>query len=109
MVTASTARQMALSLPGVEEKSHFEKPGFRVRNRIFSVLHLNNSTMVVKLSLIDQSVFCKFDAGVIYPVQGAWGRRGWTVVHLKMIQKRMFTDILQAAWQSIHAGKTGKL
>ena len=33
MATAAQMRKLALALPEAEEKSHFEKPDFRVRTR----------------------------------------------------------------------------
>ncbi len=101
MVSLATARQLALSLPEVEEKSHFEKPDFRIKNKVFAVLHQDTNCMVVKLSVIDQSVFCAFDATVIYPVPGGWGRQGWTMINLKKIKKPMLLDALTMAWKTV--------
>ena len=39
MVSIATARQSALSLPEVEEKSHFDTPDFRINKKIFASLH----------------------------------------------------------------------
>lgn len=82
MINASKARAEALALPEVEEKSHFEKPDFRIRNKVFAVLHTPKKMMVVKFSLPDQSVFCSFDKDTLYPVEGGWGRQGWTCINL---------------------------
>ncbi|HEX6192844.1 MAG TPA: MmcQ/YjbR family DNA-binding protein, partial [Chitinophagaceae bacterium] len=76
MVSIATARQSALSLPEVEEKSHFETPDFRINKKIFASLHEGKNLMMVKLSLVDQSVFCSYDDTVIFPVPGGWGRKG---------------------------------
>ena len=83
MIDMSEARERALSLPEVEEKKHFERPDFRVRKKIFAVLHQDKNAMVIKLSVIDQNVFCSFDREVIYPVPGGWGKQGWTFINLK--------------------------
>lgn len=101
MASISTARQMALSLPEVEEKSHFEKPDFRVKNKVFAVLHEDKKTMVVKLTLLDQSVFCAFDETIIYPVPGGWGKQGWTTINLTTIKKAMLQDVLTTAWKTV--------
>ena len=101
MISLSAAKQLALSLPEAEEKSHFEKPDFRIRNKVFAVLHVDKNVMVIKLSLIDQSVFCAFDAAVIYPVSGGWGRQGWTIVNLKKVKKAMLVDALTTAWKTV--------
>ena len=101
MVSLDDAKKMALAFPEAEEKKHFEKPDFRVKNKIFAVLHLDKKSMVVKLSVIDQSVFCAFDDTVIYPVPGGWGRRGWTMINLKKVKKAMFLDALTTAWKTV--------
>lgn len=101
MVSIPTARKSALSLPEVEEKSHFEVPDFRVKKKIFSSLHEKKKLMMVKLSLVDQSVFCAFDKNVIFPVPGGWGRQGATFINLREVKRSMLTDALKAAWINV--------
>jgi hypothetical protein len=105
MVSFDVAKKIALGFPGVEEKKHFEKPDFRVKNKIFAVLHLDKNCVVVKLSGIDQSVFCAFDDTVIYPVPGGWGRRGWTMINLKKVKKAMLLDAVSTAWKTVAPAK----
>jgi hypothetical protein len=101
MVSIETARQLALSLPEAEEKSHFQTPDFRIRNKIFASLHADKNLVMVKLSPVEQSVFCAFDASVIYPVPGGWGRQGATFVNLKKVRKSMLADALLVAWKTV--------
>lgn len=101
MVTVATARQLALSLPETEEKSHFETPDFRVKNKIFATIKADKQLMMVKLSAVDQSVFCSFDTAVIYPVPGGWGRQGATYIELKKVKKAMLLDALTMAWKQV--------
>jgi len=105
MVTLGAARKAALSFPETEERSHFERPDFRVKKKIFAVLHPDKNAMVIKLSIIDQDVFCKYDKEIIYPVPGGWGRQGWTFIYLKKIRKSMFMDALTTAWKSVAPAK----
>lgn len=105
MISLAAAKQLALSLPEAEEKSHFEKPDFRVKNKVFAVLHVDKSIMVVKLTVIDQSVFCAFDKAIIYPVPGGWGRQGWTMINLKKVKKSMLLDALTTAWKTVAPSK----
>jgi len=92
---------LALSLPEVEEKSHFDKPDFRIKNKIFASLHEDKACMMVKLSVIEQSVFCAFDETIIYPVPGGWGRQGATMINLKKVKKAMLLDALTTAWKTV--------
>ncbi len=101
MISIATARKLALSLPEAEEKSHFETPDFRVKNKIFASLHEHKHLMMVKLSIVDQSVFCAFDKEIIYPVPGGWGRQGATFINLKKVKKAMLLDALTSAWKNV--------
>ena len=94
MVNIKTFRQFALSLAEVTEQPHFEKPSFRVTKKIFATLDLNLNRAVLKLSETDQSVFCLFDKSIIYPVNGTWGKQGWTIVELKKVRKDMLQDMM---------------
>jgi hypothetical protein len=101
MISIEAARQIALALPEVVEKSHFEIPDFRVRGKIFATLHTDKKIAMVKLSVLDQSVFCSFDKEVIYPVPGGWGRKGATYVNLKKVRKAMLNDAMITAWKNV--------
>lgn len=105
MVSMATAKQAALSLPEVEEGNHFGQTDFRVTKKIFAVLHPDKNAVMVRLSPIDQSVFCSFDKQVIYPVTGGWGRQGATFINLKKVKKAMFMDALTTAWKTIAPAK----
>jgi hypothetical protein len=101
MITIAAVHQLALSLPETEEKSHFEHPDFRVKNKIFASLHEDKNCMMVKLSAVDQSVFCAFDKTVIYPVPGGWGTKGATFINLDKVRKSMLIDALTSAWKTV--------
>jgi len=100
-----TARQMALSLPGVVEKDHFGIPSFRVNNRIFATLWVKENRMMAKLSPIDQSVFYSFDPAIFYPVPNKWGLKGATFVELDRVRQDMLADVLNIAYQAVMAKK----
>jgi hypothetical protein len=101
MITIKQARKAALELPETEEKPHFHLNSFRVKNKIFATIHSDKNYMMVKLSLIDQSVFCSYKKDVIFPVSGGWGRGGATFIDLKKVNKTMFRDALTTAWKTI--------
>lgn len=98
MVTIASFRQLALSFPGTEEKPHFERKAFRIKKGIFVTLLEEKQQACVKLSLIEQSVFCAFDKDIIYPVNNKWGQQGWTVIELKKVKKGMLKDALTVAY-----------
>ena len=85
MISIEQTRKAALSLPETEEKPHFHLTSFRVKNKIFATIHADKNYVMVKLSAIDQSVFCAYDKEVIFSVPGAWGKHGATVINLKKV------------------------
>ncbi|WP_317898725.1 MmcQ/YjbR family DNA-binding protein [Aurantibacillus circumpalustris] len=101
MISIAAYRKLALSFEEAEEIPHFEKPSFRIRKKIFATFDLKNNRACLKLSLIDQSVFCAFDSNIIYPVPNKWGKQGWTFVELKKVRTDLFKDALTCAYCEI--------
>ena len=101
MVSIAKAREAALALPEAEEYRHFHLPAFRIRKKIFATIHEDKSFVMVKLSVLDQSVFCSFDKEIIFPVPGGWGRQGATFIDLKKVKKAMLRDALTVAWKNV--------
>lgn len=105
MVVPGEVRTWALALPDVVEAPHFEKTSFRIKKKIFATLDAKKKRLVVKLSAVDQSVFCSFDSSIIYPVQGAWGKQGFTFIELGKIRKTICKDALRSAYDNVIKGK----
>ena len=61
---------------------------------------------MVKLSLIDQSVFCDMNKGIIYPVAGGWGKQGATYIDLKKVKLKVLKDALSCGYNLIVEKKT---
>jgi predicted DNA-binding protein (MmcQ/YjbR family) len=90
---------LALSFPGTEENPHFDRRAFKVTGRrIYATLHEKTSTANLKLSPVDQSVFCLFDKKTVYAVPNKWGVQGWTTFELKKIPKEFMLDALNTAY-----------
>ena len=100
MTSIEQARKVALSLPETEEKPHFHLTSFRIKNKIFATIHADKNYVMVKLSAIDQSVFCAYNKEVIFPVPGGWGKKGATFIDLKKVKKSMLLDALSTAWKT---------
>lgn len=101
MISIDTFRQLAFSFPGTTEEPHFNKTSFRVNKKIFATLDIENGKATLKLTPLDQSVFCVFDKSVVYPVNGVWGKQGWTIFELNKVNKGMLRDALKTAYQNV--------
>ncbi|RYU92838.1 MmcQ/YjbR family DNA-binding protein [Emticicia agri] len=101
MVTEETLRALALSFPDTVEQPHFEKTSFRTKKKIFATYAALDKRVCLKLSEIDQSVFCSFDKSIVYPVPNKWGKQGWTLFELTLIEKEMLADALATAYKEV--------
>jgi len=100
---------MALSFPSTEENPHFDRRAFKVTGRrIFATLHEKSRTANLKLSPVDQSVFCLFDKKAVYAVPNKWGVQGWTTFELKHVPKELMLDALDTAYKDVGSKKKGK-
>ncbi len=101
MISFKKFREMALSFPGAEEHPHFENTAFKIKKKIFVTLNEKETRACVKLTPIDQSTFCLYDAEVMYPVPNKWGKSGWTLINLKKVPQEMLQDALQTAYDTV--------
>jgi len=60
---------------------------------------------MLKLPLIEQSVYCEYDETIFFPVPGGWGRQGATFVELKKVPKRILIEALTIAYNGVAAKK----
>lgn len=101
MVDLDYFRKAALSFDNTTEEPHFEKISFRWKGKIFSTYWEKEHYAMVRLSPEDQSAFCAMNPGVIFPVQGTWGKQGATLVDLKKVTKKVFKDALKTAYEGV--------
>lgn len=101
MVTLESFRELALAFEKTDEHDHWGRPSFRVKKKIFATLWPVEKRAVLKLSLVDQSVFCDVNKQIFYPVNGAWGKQGWTNIELKKISKKLLKEVLTSAYSEV--------
>ena len=93
-------RRLALRLPEAEEKSHFGKADFRVRNKIFATLP-DRRRAVVKLTTEQQQTMAEAEPSIFAAVPGGWGRQGWTSVQLRTCDEVTLRSALTTAWRNV--------
>jgi len=101
MVSINDFRKLALSFEEAVELPHFEKTSFRVNKKIFATLDLEKKRAVLKFTEIEQSVFGAFDKSIVYPVAGAWGKKGFTCIELQKIRKDMLKDAVTVSYCNV--------
>jgi len=101
MVDIESFRKLALSFADTEEVPHFEIPSFRYKGKIFATYHPKDNKAMLKLSLVEQSVYVSYNSEIFFPVPGAWGAKGATFVLLDKVGKTIFKEALAAAYQGV--------
>ena len=92
---------MALALPEAKEAAHMKHSDFRVNGRIFATLgYPEKTSAVVKLTRAEQKQLVRSEPEVFKPAIGAWGRRGYTRVHLSAAKIDTVREALIAAWRN---------
>ena len=99
-MTAAEFRKIALSQPEAVESAHMNHPDFRVGGKIFASLgYPDEQHAVVMLSPDQQEGFVAEMPRVFSPVKGAWGKRGWTQIHLPSAEIEAVTEAIGLAWR----------
>lgn len=98
MLTSKTACSMTRKLADVTEKDHFGGDGFYANKKIFATVWHEKQQANLKLSPALQVLFSGRAPNAIAPVENAWGRQGWTMFRLSLVDKSLFEEALRAAW-----------
>ena len=99
MITPEEARALALSFKGADEKPHFERTAFTVKKKIFATLSLKDKTLNLRFTPQIQFIFCPPESDVIFPIDNAWGRQGWTTINLNKATKKLVQSALEEAYR----------
>jgi hypothetical protein len=98
-MTPNQFRQVALSLSDVIESAHMKHPDFRVQGKVFATLgYPDEQWGMVKLAPDEQQEFMREEPEIFVPANGAWGRRGCTLVRLKEAKVGVVRKAMRAAW-----------
>jgi hypothetical protein len=99
---ADDFRRLALAMPGAVESNHSKHPDFRVGGKIFATLGYPDSQWaMVKLTPEQQRAAITVMAEVFSPANGAWGRRGSTLVRLEHADERVARSAIEMAWGNL--------
>lgn len=103
-MNAEKFRSLALEIEGAFEGSHMRHADFRIANskgakagKIFASLSEDEDFGVVNLTPDAQDEFIKTFDGQFEPMNGAWGKAGWTKVVFKSARVAAVRKALAAA------------
>ncbi len=99
-MTADEFREIALSFPETEERSHMNHPDFRVGGKIFATLGPDLDWGMVKLTPTQQQEFLRSEPSSFKPAAGKWGDGGATIITLAAADEDAVRRALSLAWRN---------
>ncbi len=99
-MTSDEFREIALSFPEAEERSHMNHPDFRVGGKIFATLGPDHDWGMAKLTPVEQQDFLRMEPASFKPAAGAWGTGGATIITLEHANEDTVRQALNAAWRN---------
>ena len=107
MIPIDEVRRYALSLPEATETAHWEKPSFRVRDKIFAVLQPGGRTVTVKTAGEERSFYTAM-APEIYRVPETFSKLNYMHVDLELVDPGELKEVLWKAWSNVAPQKLVK-
>ena len=97
-MTGPQLRELALGLPGAQERETWGHPTFRVRDKIFVILGDDGSTARLKATPADQAELVAADPET-FGVASHVGRYGWVTVRLDRVDPDEMRELVVEAWR----------
>ena len=102
MTSKATFIELALSFQNSEQKTHFERIGFKVKSKKMFATYLEKGhTANIFLTPEEQAIFCQMDTENIYPVPNKWGEKGATTFNLSKLPKEWTLEALLSAYNTV--------
>lgn len=98
-MTGEDVRALARLLPETSEGAHSGNPDFRVGGRVLATLWVEEERVVLRFDPERQDAFCEEKPDLFSPLDGAWGRRGWTNLDLFDCDEETLRASLLTAWR----------
>lgn len=99
MALSDDVRRLALSLPETEEKSHFDQPDFRIRNKIFATLSTDRERSYLKVTRDDMLALSQNDPETF--TAQPWGASCWLGVQLDRVDVDELRELIVEAWRGV--------
>ena len=98
MLDEQTVRDLALAFLQVEEHTHWQRPAFRVNNKIFATIWPLQQRVVIRLSPADQTQLIGQDSITFSAVEGKWGQQGYTISQYDKLSEEECHRLLRRSW-----------
>jgi hypothetical protein len=103
-VTPAAFARLALAFDGATQGAHGGHADFRAGGKVFASLGFKGAdTATVKLTPEQQEMLVAAEPAIFSPVNGTWGQRGYTMIHLPAADATTIRSALAMAWKNVIA------
>ena len=97
-VTFDTVRQLALALPGVEEKTSYGTTAFKVNGKLLARFHQDGESLVVKVEYAAREVLMGANPRTFY-ITDHYRCWPWVLVRIASVDTEDLRQLLEEAWR----------
>jgi hypothetical protein len=96
--TLETVREIARGLPGAVEGPSYGTPGFRVGKKLFTRLHQDGVSLVVRIDADQRAMRMRADPATFY-ITDHYRDYPWVLVRLSVVEEDDLREVLEDAWR----------
>jgi hypothetical protein len=99
-VTFDTVRQLALALPGVEERTSYGTTAFKVGGKLFARFHQDGESLAVKVEFAAREVLMGVNPRTFY-ITDHYRCWPWMLVRISSVDADELRGLLEDAWRRL--------
>ena len=100
VISYETARQIAMTLPGVEESTSYGTPACKVKGKLFMRRHQDGESLVVRIDLAERESLMEADPETFY-ITDHYLNYPWILVRLARVREDQLSELLRQAWRLV--------
>lgn len=97
-LTFNTVRQLAITLPHVEESTSYGTPAFKIKKKLFARLHQDGVSLVIHITEQDRQRWLAIDPETFY-ITDHYINYPWMLVRLATVKRGDLQALLTQAWR----------
>jgi hypothetical protein len=99
-VTFETVRQLALALPGVEERTSYGTTAFKVGGKLIARFHQDGESLAIKVAYAAREVLMGANPKTFY-ITDHYRCWPWMLVRVATVDPDELRGLLEEAWRSL--------
>jgi len=99
-VTFDDVREVAHTLPGVEDGTSYGTPALKVRGKLFVRLHQNRDCFVLRSGILDRHILIQAQPEVFF-ITDHYLDYPWILVRFSTIPRNALPELLERAWRLV--------